>query len=227
MSSAARSPARGAAIAGRFAAPGADCHAIAGSVLRRPERMGQLFECLHSGKAEVRYGSAKVLRLISERSPGLLYPHFDLFFRLFEGENTIHRWGATQILGNLAAVDEAGKFEAVLDRFLRPILGREMIGAANVIAAAAKVAAAKPALAGRIASAILGVEGARYKTPECRNVAIGHAIRAFDRIYPLVPDRKPVFEFVTRQLENTRPATRRKAEQFRRRWGLKPAPRGR
>ena len=218
MPSAAQKPARATAIASRLATPGVDCQEIADGVQRRPEGIGQLLECLKSGKAEVRYGSAKVLRLIGESSPELLYPHFDLFFGLFEGENTFHRWGSAQILGNLAAVDREGKLEKVLGRFLAPIRGREMIAAANAIAAGAKIAAVQPALAGRIAAAILQVEDAEYKTPECRNVAIGHAIKAFGRFYPLIPDRRAVYDFVARQLDNPRPATRKKAEAFRKKW---------
>lgn len=177
-----------------------------------------LLEGLRSPTAGVKYGSAKSLRLLSEQSPGRLYSHFDLFFGLFEGDNTFLRWGATRILGNLAAVDREGKLDAAFDRFFAPILGRELIGAANVINAAARIALAKPRLADRISGEILKVEGASYRTPECRNVAIGHAVQSLDRFVPHVTLREPVMEFVKRQLDNPRPATRRKAERFLKRW---------
>ena len=186
---------------------------------RTPERIGRLFERLESDKADVKYGAAKALRQISEERPEDLYPHFDDLLRLFEGENTILRWGATRILGNLAVADVEGRMEKVFDRYFAPISGHEMIGAANVIVAAAQIAVAKPNLAGRIAREILKVEQAAYHTPECRNVAIGHAIKSFDRIFRLIEDGKPVLEFVARQLDNPRQATRRKAERFVKRWG--------
>ena len=163
---------------------------------------------------EVKYGRAKAQRKMSEESPELLYPRFDEFVRDFEGDNTILRWNATRILGNLAAVDRENRLDAILDRFLAPITGHEMVGAANVIVAAAQIAAAKPHLADKIAAAILKVEKATYKTPECRNVAIGHAIRSFDQFFGLLKDPRPVLEFASRQLKNRRPATRKKAEQF-------------
>lgn len=218
MPSAARRPAPGTAIATRLSSPGADLPAIVDAVLRHPERIAELFEGLASGRAGVKYGSAKVLRLVSERSPELLYPHFDLFFRLFEGDNTFLRWGSTRILGNLACVDRDGKFEQVFGRYFAPVAEHEMIGAANVIAAAARIAVAKPHLADRIAREILKVERSVYKTPECRQVAIGHAIRSLECFFPLLGDRRAVFEFVARQLDSPRPATRRKAERFRKRW---------
>jgi hypothetical protein len=95
---------------------------------------------------------------------------------------------------------------------------RVKYGAANAIAAAASIALAKPHLADRIVKEILKVERATYTTPECRNVAIGHAIRSFDRFLGHVKNRRAVLAFVTRQLDNPRPATSKKAGTFLKRW---------
>jgi hypothetical protein len=207
-----------ASIATRLASPRADLDAVVGNALQKPEVLAQVLAALASESAPVRYRAARVLRQVSERAPALLYPHFDQFVRLFEGSNTIHRWNATLILGNLAPADHATRLDAILDRFFAPIRGNELIGAANVIVAASSIAKAKPHLAGRIAARILEVEHASYRTPECRNVAIGHAIRSLDRFFPSIPRRRQVLDFVSRQLDNPRPATRRKAAAFLKRW---------
>lgn len=172
---------------------------------------------LDSSEARVKYGSSKALRLASRQSPALLYPHFNRFAGLLAGGNTILRWNATRTLGYLAAVDRDGKLEKMFARFFAPLQGHEMIGAANTIAAGADIALAKPRLADRIARELLKVETATYATPECRNVAAGHAIRALGRFYGLLRRRAPVLAFVQRQLDNPRPATRRHAERFLRR----------
>jgi hypothetical protein len=161
--------------------------------------------------------------MVSEQAPDLLYPRWDSLVRLLENENAFLRWGSTQILGNLAAVDREGKLEPVLDRFFAPILGPEMIGAANAIGAAATIALAKPHLADRIVKEILKVERASYQRPECRNVAIGHAIKSFDKVFGHVKNRRPALAFVTRQLDNPRPATRKKAQKFLKRWACLPS----
>jgi len=124
--------------------------------------------------ARVKYGSSKALRVAARESPDLVYPHFDVFVLLFEGENTIFRWNAARTLGHLAAADRAGKIEKLLPRFCAAITGHELIGAANAIGAAAEIALAKPHLADCLARRILRVESASYATPECRHVAIGH-----------------------------------------------------
>jgi len=177
-----------------------------------------LFEALGSPSARIRYGAAKLLRLSSEHEPELLYPRFDSLVRLLHGDNTILRWNATLILGNLAAADSEGKFDRVLDQYFAPITGHELIGAANVLRSAAGIALAKPGFARRIAEEILKVRRAHYATPECRNVAIGHAVQALDRFFPLIPNQRPVIAFVRKQVDNPRPATRRKAAKFLQRW---------
>lgn len=176
--------------------------------------IASLLAGLESEKACVKYGAAKALRRCSERNPAEIYPYFERFVSLMDGDNTFLRWGSQRILGNLAASDGEGRFEPILDRFLAPISGHELIGAANAIEAAAQVALAKPYLADRIAMQMLKVRRAVYATPECRNVAIGHVLRSMDRFFHLVKQRDPVLRFVKRQLANPRAATRNHAARF-------------
>jgi len=181
-------------------------------------QIDELCDALADSSPRVKYGSAKALLRVSEEAPEALYPRFDFFARLLDGDNTILRWNATRILGNLAYADCQAKIEKLFDHFFAPIRGKEMIGAANTIQAAAAIALAQPHLAGRIAAEILKVGRARYATPECRNVAIGHAIQSLDRFFALIPDKKPVLAFVRRQRANPRSATCKKAELFLKKW---------
>jgi hypothetical protein len=108
----------------------------------------------------------------------------------------------------------------MMDAYLVPISGPNMIDAANVIRGAAAIALAKPYLADTIARRIFRVERAAYRTPECRNVAIGHAIRALEQFFAATDDKHSIQLFVSRQTGNPRPATRSKAERFLQRWPL-------
>jgi hypothetical protein len=182
------------------------------------EQVNSLCDGLASPEARTKYGSAKELRRLSEQDPDLLYPRFDFFARLMDGETRILRWDSSRILGHLARVDSAGRIDKLLDRYLAPIIGPEMIAAANVIQGAADIALAKPHLADRIARAIVKVSRAHYATPECRNVAAGHAITALDRFFEHIQEKRPVLAFVESQLKNPRPATRKKAEKFWAKW---------
>jgi hypothetical protein len=60
----------------------------------------------------------------------------------------------------------------------------------------------------------MGVENAVYATPECRNVAVGHAVEALAVLAPKTTDARTIRLFVARQLGNPRPATSAKARRF-------------
>lgn len=193
---------------------------IAAEVVEKPELVVKLVEGLGNKQARVKYGCEKVLRMVSERKPEILYPHFDLFVRLLDGDNTFLKWGSIHILANLAAVDIERKFDRIFDRYFAPIPGPSLIPAANTIGGAAKIALAKPELIARITRELLKVEKAEYQTTECLNVALGQVINSFEMFFDQVEDKAPVISLVKRQLKNTRSATRKKAEAFIKRRGL-------
>ena len=177
----------------------------------------QVRECLAglgSERASVRFASAKALCHASDTHPARIYPHFDEIVRLLHQPNQILQWNGMRILAALAPVDGAGRLDAILDEYLAPASGPSMIGAAEAVAGAAAIAVAKPHLAATITRRILQVESAQYATAECRNVVIGHALRAGQRLAPLLEDTAPLRAFAERHADNPRPATRRKAERL-------------
>ena len=187
---------------------------MADAVERNHELIAEVLAGIGAKRAGVRFGASKALRILSERVPELLYPHFDFFAALLGHGNHILQWNATITLANMARVDREGKIEAVLNRYLDLISGSNMITAANAMRGAAIIGAAKPHLVDRIVPRIMGVECAEYATPECRNVAIGHALRALEELARLLPDRRGVRLFAARQLGNPRAATSAKARKF-------------
>ena len=187
---------------------------LARKAIRNPRLLADIAEGLKADKPRVKYGCAKALQLVSEHRPDVIYPHFEFFVRLLDHENKILQWDAAFVLSHLARVDDDDKFAGIIDRYFSPIIGPVMITAANVIRGGARIAQAKPRLADRIAAEVLKVARARYRTPECRNVAIGHAILALGDLLPLLCHPARVVRFVRRQTKNSRPATRKKAEHF-------------
>jgi hypothetical protein len=187
---------------------------MARAVVKSPALLEEIINGLNAKTARVKYACAKALRVISEERPDSLYPKFDYFAKLLGHENNIFRWEAIFVLSHLARVDKQDKFNAIFDRYFAPIPGPVMITASNVIGASARIAQAQPHLANRIATEVLKVAQASYQTSECRNIAIGQAILAFGEFLGLIENRQPVLAFVRSQIKNTRPATRKKAEQF-------------
>ena len=192
---------------------------LAELVIVEPGLLPQLLEGLGIPKAPVKFGCEKALRLLSERVPQLLYPHYDFFVEMLDNENSFLRWGAIHTIGNLAASDAENRFDAIFDKYFSPIPGPALIPAANAIGGAAKIAAARLELAERITAELLKVEKAVYQTPECRNVALGQAIDALNTFFDKIEDKGAVLAIVKRQLSNTRNATRKRAERFIKRHG--------
>lgn len=167
----------------------ATAETITNQVIRNPELLPEIFKGLKEEKANIKYGCLKVLRLISEQQPDLLYYRFDFFVDLLDSEVTFFKWGAILIIANLAAVDSDHKFEPVFDKYFAPITDHVMITAANIIGSSAKIALAKPELTEQITREILKVQHAVYQTDECRNVAIGHAIKSFHQFFKNIASR--------------------------------------
>ncbi len=149
-----------------------DKAAIAEKVIARPALLEDVYDGLGAKAARIKYGCAKVLRITSDVRPELLYPRFDFFADLLDGDNKIMQWQAIYIIANLARVDSRNKFGKIFTRYFSPIPGPVLITAANVIGAAAKIALARPEMTGKITAEILKVGRAKYQTAECRNVAL-------------------------------------------------------
>lgn len=193
---------------------GSDKEQIAQRVIDEPTLLADVLEGLSARPAAIKFGCSKVLRIISQKQPDFLYPHFDFFVKRLDIDNTFLKCDAILILANLAAVDSDGKFEAIFDRYFAPIKGPTLIVAANIIGGAAKIAQAKPELADRIVDELLKVESAQYQTDECRRIALGHAITSFDEFFEQIADKERVLKLVKKQLDSSRKGTAKKAEQF-------------
>ena len=187
---------------------------LARQAVKEPRLIAAIIDGLGADKPRIKYGCSKALRLMSELRPDLLYPQFDFFVRLLDHGNKIMQWEGVIVLSHLVRADVDDKFPAIFAKYFSPIRGPVMITAANVIQGGARIAEARPAMADRIGDEILKVSTARYQTSECRNVAIGHAIVALGALLPLLHRPAAAVRFVRRQLRNSRPATRKKAERF-------------
>ncbi len=187
---------------------------VAALATRSPECLAQAISGLDEAQATIKYGCDKVLRYLAAHSPEVLYPYFDKLAANLESEKTILKWGAIDILSHLATIDSGRKFEEIFDKFYAPITGPVLITAANIIKASARIAKSQPQLANRISRQLLSVEQAKYKTAECRQIALCEAVRTFDQIFDLLDDKSAVIEFVRHRLKSHRNSTRSAAEKF-------------
>ncbi len=206
-------------IATEISKKGADVEKIASYVMKNPECIEQLIEGISAPKGSVRFTYEKVLRMISEQRPELIYPYFDVFRKLSGCDNSFLKWGAILTIANLSTADSDNRIDTMFEEYYAPVTGPVMITAASIIGGSVKIVSAKPYLINKIVKEILKVEKTNYElhgelSPECRNVAIGHAIDAFDQFFEQIEDKEIILKFVKRQLNNTRKQVVKKAEKF-------------
>jgi hypothetical protein len=66
---------------------------LADAVERNHELIAEVLAGVGAKRAGVRLGASKALRILSERVPELIYPHFDFFAALLSHDNHILRVG--------------------------------------------------------------------------------------------------------------------------------------
>nr|MDO8098605.1 hypothetical protein [Candidatus Njordarchaeota archaeon] len=195
----------------------ANVEGIAEKALKDGKLLSQVMEGISSDKARIKYGSAKVLRIIGERNPDALYPKWDFFVDMLNSENTFLKSDAVFILGHLSKVDSENKFETVFDKLYKLLDDESMITAANLVGISKVIAKAKPELQSIITARLLSIDGTHHGS-ECKNVIKGHVITTLDTYFEDSKDKKKILDFVKKELKNTRPATRKKAEAFLKKW---------
>ncbi len=172
------------------------------------------FKDLLSKDPKVKYGCAKDLLVIAKEKPAEIYPNLDFFIKLLDSENKILKWTAIDILGALAKIDNAKIIDKLMSKLFGLLSAGNMITANHAIAALADIARVKPEHRVKITNELLKVEHYNYDTDECQNIAIGKVILAISIYFDELEDKDTTIEFVRRQTKNTRNATRKKAEQF-------------
>ncbi len=187
---------------------------IARMVIRNKKLLQPVLEGLSSVNARVKFKSAKVLSLISQVHPKLIYPHFDYFAKLLGHENNIIKWNAIKVIGNLAAVDYKNKFNKIFSRFYGLLKEGSLITAAHVVDNSAKIARANTKLINRITDELIKVGKIHLPTGECRNILKAKTIEAFSRYAAQIKDKGKILLFVKKEIRNRRNATRVRAHKF-------------
>ncbi|MBU7030066.1 MAG: hypothetical protein HXS48_24250 [Theionarchaea archaeon] len=191
---------------------------VAEIVIREPDLIPDLLEGITSENKRVKNRSIKILRTISSKKPEFLYYHWSTFLSLMRGDDTICKWNALDIIANLTPVDSQRNFDKIFDEYYDMIDDKTMITAAHIVDNSGKIALAKPEFRNKITELLLDVENDPRESTECTDILLGKTIVALDQYYDYIEDENKVIEFVKRRLKNRRPATRKKAEKFLKKW---------
>jgi len=187
---------------------------LAEKVIKNKELLHELFNGVSSVNPRIKFGSAKILRIISKRNPKMLYSKIEVFANLLDSENNILKWNAMDVIANLTVVDSHNKFNKLFKKFYGYLNSGSIITAGHVVDNSGTIALAKPELQDEITKELLKVEELPLPTKECRNILIGKTMKAFEVYYNKIKEKDEVVSFVKRQLNNSRKATKAKAEKL-------------
>jgi len=184
--------------------------------MKDPSKITVVNELINSGKAKIKYGSAKTLLILSDRKPELLYPYFNVFVDLLSGKNNILKWTAVDIVSNISFADTDGKIDKkLLNNFFQMISGDSLITAGHVVGNLWKIAVTDKCSADKIAIEMLNYDRANI-SEECKSILAGHVLESFSKFFDLLSNdkKKDVLELARKQLSSLRVGTRRKANIF-------------
>lgn len=169
-------------------------------------------------KCPVRYGNFKVVSLISEQHPEVLYPKWDFFEDMLKSKNNTYIFYAIHIMANLAKVDKLGKFEQIFDLYYGIIDGDALIPACHVAYVSYKIVKAKPELTEKITHKLLNLEKATYNHKE---LVQANALHSFSEFFDFVPDKEKIVN-LAKELQNCKSArAKQEANAFVKKWNIK------
>jgi hypothetical protein len=187
--------------------------AVTKKALKDDKLLAELLDNLWSKNETIRYNSHKVLCLISQEHPRILYPQWDYFAQFLKSDNTYHKLSAIHILANLIKADTRGKFEKMFDRFYGLLDDKSFITAAYLAGASGKIARAKPQLQAKITNRLLSIDKTHHQQ-ERKDLVKASIIEAFEEYFEQTRDKKKILEFVEKQLNCESPKTRKIAKEF-------------
>jgi hypothetical protein len=182
--------------------------------------ISELIEGIQSSNDPIRYNSFKVILLISEKHPKLLYPHWSLFEKMLISDNSYFKDIAIQIMANLGKVDTENRFEKIFDKYFGELHSEKTMVAAHVASNAGKIALAKPALQPLITNKLINIDTI-YSGKQI-DLIKSYVIEAFLVYYDTtdVKDKDRISEFIKKEVSNRSPRTRRAAAAFQKAKGI-------
>lgn len=194
-----------------------DVESVAKNVLKDEKVFSELLEGITSKNETIRYNSFKVLMLLSEEHPEVVYPEWDFFVNLLTSKNTYHRTSGVNIIAALTSADKEKKFEKIFDQYYNLLDDESVIPAAKLAGNSGKIAKAKPELQTKITERLLSIDGTHHASHR-KELIKAYVIESLSEYFEEAKDKKKIIEFIKKQLDSESPKTRKAAKEFLEKW---------
>ena len=196
-----------------------DVESVARMALEDATVLSELLEGIQSSQDFIRYNSFKVILLISENHPEILYPQWALFKKMLDSNNGYFRLIAIQIIANLTKVDTENRFEKLFDKYFGELSREKTMTVAHAASNAGKIAKAKLGLQSTITDKLVNLD--RIYRGKQIDLVKGYTIEAFSQYFneATVKDKGHILEFVRQEQTSRSPRTKKIALEFLNKWG--------
>jgi hypothetical protein len=186
-------------------------------VIENPDKINQYLDGLLSKNETYRYNCFKVINIVSEKKPDILYPHWDFFKNHLKSKNNYHKMSALTILANLTSIDREDRFKKIFNEYFENLKSEKTIVPIYVVKSSGKIASFKPEFEDKITELLLDIENIYPgKQIELLKSAV---IESFSELYDIAQKKNKIVSFVKKQLKSESPKTRKAARDFINKWG--------
>ena len=179
--------------------------------------ISQYLDGLLSKNETYRYNCFKVLNVVSEKKPELLYPHWNFFINHLNSDNNYHQMSAVIIIANITAVDKEQRFEDIFDSFYENLKSEKTIVPIYIIKTSGKIIKYKPHFEGKITDLLINIE--KIHPGKQIELVKSAVIESFSEIFKNSSKKDEIMSFVKNQLDSTSPKTKKAAKEFLCKWG--------
>lgn len=194
-----------------------DPKVYAEKIIKKPDSIKQYLEGLLSKDETFRYNCFKVLYIVSEKNPKLLYPYWDFFENHLKSKNNYHKMSAVLIIANLTSVDKENKFKKLFDEFYGYLKSEKTFTSIYIVKSSGKIARYKPELIEKITKILLDLE--KIHPGKQIELVKSAAIESLSEFFEHIENKKKVFDFVKKQIGSSSPKTRKIAKDFLKKYG--------
>ena len=181
--------------------------------IENPEILAELINNLIAKNETIRYNSHKVLLIISQNKPEVLYSHWDFFVDLLKSKNNFHKVIGIQILANLTKIDTKNKFEEIFDIYCNLLDAKSVMTAGHLAANLGTIAKVKPNLRDKLTNVLLNIDKTHHEISR-KDLIKAYVIESFNEYFNKIENKEEIIKFVEAQLDCKSPKTRKAAEKF-------------
>lgn len=186
-------------------------------IIKKPDLIKQYLDGLLSKNETYRYNCFKVIFIVSEENPDILYPYWEFFENHLRSKNNYHKMSAVLIIANLTSVDKEKKFERLFDEFYGYLKSEKTITSIYIVKSSGKIAKSKPHLITKITKILLNIE--KIHPGKQIELVKSAVIESFSDYFEKIENKKEVIAFVKKQTNSDSPKTRKIAKDFLNKYG--------